>query len=117
MSSSRKKKVDSAPVAAAESQEAARAAIDAASPAIALFYTGGPVFGDAPARDLTGADLVRLIRIAGLRASGGEPVKPATPAQLADMAAALEASGAFSREPVNDRGSEPEAPASPAEEN
>jgi hypothetical protein len=65
------------------SRKKTRAGAATANPAAVLFYTGGgPIYGDAPARDLTTADLVRLVRIAGLRASGGEPVKPATPEQL-----------------------------------
>jgi hypothetical protein len=96
------------------SRKKTRAGAATANPAAVLFYTGGgPIYGDAPARDLTTADLVRLVRIAGLRASGGEPVKPATPEQLSEMAAGLEASGAFSRAATSQ---ENEAPADPAEE-
>lgn len=117
--------------------------ISLASSEAVLFHTGGPVYGDAPARDLTAADLAYIWRVASLRASGGLPVGTATPADLEATATELSATGAFSREAVAVIGEEgpelhvatdagfvvsaeqtralaesegPEAPADPAEE-
>jgi hypothetical protein len=93
--------------------------IDRASDAIVLFYVGeGPIYGDAPARDLNAADLARLVRIAKLRESGGEYVTRATDHQLEAMAEQLTSSGAFTREaPGTDVDDDNEAPAAPAKEN
>lgn len=85
-----------------------------------LFYTGGPVYGDAPARDLTAGDLAYLWRVASLRESGGEPVGYAEPAHLEALAEQLVATGAFTtaaadevpRETIADPA--PEEPAAPA---
>ncbi len=90
-------------------------AVDPRSPDVVLHYTGGPIFGLAPARDLNGSDLARIARIEALMASGGMPVEPATPDELAALVARLEASGAFSRTPAPELDA-PEAPAEPAEE-
>lgn len=83
---------------------------------VVLRYLDGPVYGDAPARDLTAADLAYIHRVGALRASGGDPVKPATAADIATLAERLEATGSFARnDPAAAEG--PAAPADPAEEN
>ena len=93
-------------------------AIDVSSEAIVVFYVGdGPIYGDAPARDLNGADLARLVRIQALRESGGEPVKAAKPEQLEALVAQLCSSGAFAREMPEIDPDTTEEPAAPAKEN
>jgi hypothetical protein len=69
--------------------------IDLSSSDEVLFHTGGPIYGNAPARHLTAGDLAYLHRVNALFESGGDPVKPATPAALAKLAQELVASGAF----------------------
>lgn len=105
-------------------------AIDIRSEEVVLFYVGdGPIYAEAPARDLNGADLVRLARIEALRASGGEPVGAATADELEALATRLSSSGAFERQaPITTDTSasvedalavereDPEAPGEPAEE-
>lgn len=86
-----------------------------------LFYTGGPVYGDAPARDLTAGDLAYLCRVAALHVSGGDPVGRATGEDLAALAVELVATGAFTTsapdvppEPIDDPATA--EPAGPADE-
>lgn len=105
-------------MAAKQKRTAASAAgISLASSEPVLFYTGGPIYGDAPARDLTAGDLAYLHRVGALRRSGGEPVGKATPAALEELAGQLAATGAFSPQPPKPEGDDPTAPADPAEEN
>lgn len=75
---------------------------------VALYYAGGPVYGDAPMRDLSDADLEYLARVKGLRESGGQPFTPASE-DIRAVKAELVKSGAFTKDA-------PSAPASPAEE-
>lgn len=81
-----KKKPDSTP------------AIDLRSAEPVLYYTGGPVRGHVPARDLTAADLAYAHRCGALQASGGEWVPPATPEDVEALATLLSSTGSFARQ-------------------
>jgi hypothetical protein len=111
-------------------------AIDGRSPDVVLEYSGGRTPRFVPARDLSGGDLARIAyRRAALaeRASRSTKIRPgelppvprrpgpATTDELEQLAAALEASGAFARvappasvTPEPDQGPQP-GPATPGD--
>lgn len=96
--------------------------IDPAGETIVLYYTGPRVIYDVPARDLHGGDLGRAAYVRGHLATdwtvaGATDPGPATPAQLANLADELIASGAYSREAPPDAAVDPipNEPAAPAE--
>jgi hypothetical protein len=74
------------------------ATIDPRSADVVLFYNGGPRPRDVPARDLHGGDLARILYVrAHVDLEGGRP-KPATSAQLDDLATELSNLGSWFRE-------------------
>lgn len=89
--------------------------VDLASDEPVLYHTGEPAPGNVPARDLTAADLHYLHRVKALAASGGEPVRPATSAQLAALRDDLAEHPAFRK--TKPDVAPTEEPAAPAEEN
>jgi len=99
---------------AKKTSDAPASGISLASSEPVLFYTGGPIYSDAPARDLTAADLAYLWLVAALRESGGEPVGYAEPAHLEALAEQLVASGAFTVKQLK-APAEPAAPDTPVE--
>lgn len=106
----------------------AAADVDLASEEPVIHFVGEPAPGDVPQRDLNAADLAYIHRVRALQKSGGEPVDPARPMDMAAVANDLLATGAFSArakaapkpkaaKPARKPKPAPAAPAAPAEEN
>jgi hypothetical protein len=81
---------------------------------IAVFFTGGPVPGEVPARDLNGGDLDRIAYVRRFRAADGETPGPLAEGELEALVDELVAGGSFSRERPPEPTDEPEGPDKPS---